>query len=69
VRQIGSRAGRPLTLAAFDMGAPPALLWAADYPQEVAGLLYLDEPVLLPEVLGTIISFTPEAMARGSLWW
>ena len=69
VRQIGSRAGRPLTLAAFDMGAPPALLWAADYPEEVAGLLYLDEPVLLPEVLGTIISFTPEAMARGSLWW
>jgi pimeloyl-ACP methyl ester carboxylesterase len=69
VRQIGFGAGRPLTLAAFDMGAPPALLWAADYPEEVAGLLYLDEPVLLPEVLGTIISFTPEAMARGSLWW
>jgi pimeloyl-ACP methyl ester carboxylesterase len=69
VRQIGFGAGRTLTLAAFDMGAPPALLWAADHPEEVAGLLYLDEPVLLPEVLGPIISFTPEAMARGSLWW
>src|SRR5579884_321490 len=45
VRQIGFGAGRPLTLAAFDMGAPPALLWAADHPEEVAGLLYLDEPV------------------------
>ncbi len=69
VRQIGFGDGRPLTLAAFDMGAPPALLWAAEHPEEVAGLLYLDEPVLLPEVLTNIISFTPEAMARGPLWW
>lgn len=61
--------GRPLTLVAFDMGAPPALLWAADHPDEVAGLAYLEEPVLLQEVISTIISFNPRAMQRGSLWW
>ena len=37
VRQIEFGAGQPLLLAAHDMGAPPALLWAADYPGEVAG--------------------------------
>lgn len=69
VRQIDFGGSRPFTLAAFDMGAPPALLWAADHPEEVAGLLYLEEPVLLPEVLNRIIVYTPEAMERGSLWW
>ena len=29
-QQIGFGAGRPLTLVAHDMGAPPALLWAAE---------------------------------------
>jgi pimeloyl-ACP methyl ester carboxylesterase len=28
-------AGQPLIIAAHDMGAPPALLWAADFPGEV----------------------------------
>ncbi|HXM13258.1 MAG TPA: alpha/beta fold hydrolase [Terriglobales bacterium] len=32
VRQIEFGGGQPLLLAAHDMGAPPALLWAADYP-------------------------------------
>jgi len=39
VREIGFGAGRLLALVAHDMGAPPALLWAADHPEEVAGLL------------------------------
>lgn len=69
VAQLGFGGGRPLTLVAHDMGAPPALLWAADHPDEVAGLVYLEEPVLLQEVLSKIISFTPQAMERGSLWW
>jgi pimeloyl-ACP methyl ester carboxylesterase len=51
VRQIGFGTGRPLTLVAHDMGAPPALLWAADHPEEVAGLLYIEVPVMLSEVL------------------
>jgi pimeloyl-ACP methyl ester carboxylesterase len=69
VAGIGFGGGRPLILAAFDMGAPPALLWAAEHPDEIAGLLYLEEPVLLQEVISKIIAFNPMAMERGSLWW
>ena len=67
--RIGFGAGRPFMLAAHDMGAPPALIWAADHPEEVAGLLYIEAPVMLGEMLRTIIAYTPEAMARGSMWW
>lgn len=69
VRRLGFGGGRPLTLAAHDMGAPPALLWAADHPDEIAGLLYLEEPVFLPEALGKILSYTPEGTRMGGLWW
>jgi len=69
VREIGFGARRPLTLVAHDMGAPPALLWAADHPEEVAGLLYIEVPVMLSEVLTKIITYTPEAMKNGSMWW
>jgi pimeloyl-ACP methyl ester carboxylesterase len=51
------------------MGAPPALLWAADHPDEVAGLIYVEGPVMLQAMLGKIIAYTPEAMAKGSFWW
>src|SRR6202161_1531063 len=68
-QQIGFGAGRPLTLVAHDMGAPPALLWAADHPDEVAGLIYVEGPVMLQGMLGKIIAYTPEAMAKGSFWW
>jgi pimeloyl-ACP methyl ester carboxylesterase len=69
VREIGFGAGCPLTLVAHDMGAPPALLWAADHPEEVAALLYIEVPVMLSEVLTKIIAYTPEAMKKGSMWW
>ena len=69
VRQIGFGGGKPLVLAAHDMGAPPALLWAADHPQEVAGLLYVEAPVMLSAVLTKVIAYTPEAMREGSMWW
>ncbi len=69
VRQIGFGAGLPLTVAAHDMGAPPALLWAADYPQEISALLYIEVPVMLAEVLQKIIAYTPDAMKSGSMWW
>ena len=69
VRKIGFGTGRPLTLVAHDMGAPPALLWAADHPDEVAGLLYIEVPVMLSDVLTKIIAYTPEAMKEGSMWW
>jgi pimeloyl-ACP methyl ester carboxylesterase len=69
VRQIKFGAGKPLLLAAHDMGGPPALLWAAHYPDEVAGVLYMEVPVMLSEVLTKIFAYTPEAMKRGSFWW
>ena len=69
VRRIGFGAGRPIVLTAHDMGAPPALIWAADHPEEVAGLLYIEEPVMLPEVLDRVVSYTPEGMKGGSIWW
>jgi pimeloyl-ACP methyl ester carboxylesterase len=69
VREIGFGKNRPLILAAHDMGAPPALIWAADHPQELVGLLYIEGPVMLSEVLQKIIAYTPQAMAKGSMWW
>ena len=69
VRQIGFGGGKPLLLVGHDMGAPPALLWAADHPEEVSGLLYVEAPVMLSAVLTRIIAYTPEAMKEGSMWW
>lgn len=68
--QIGFRSsGKPIFVIAHDMGAPPALLWAAHHPDEIAGLMYLEVPVMLPEVLSQIIAYTPQAMKEGSMWW
>jgi pimeloyl-ACP methyl ester carboxylesterase len=69
VREINFGNGKPIILAAHDMGAPPALLWAADHPEEVAGLLYIEAPVMLSAVLTKIIAYTPETMKEGSMWW
>jgi pimeloyl-ACP methyl ester carboxylesterase len=69
VHKLGFGGGKPIILAAHDMGAPPALLWAADHPQEIAGLLYIEGPVMLSAVLQKIIAYTPEAMKEGSMWW
>jgi pimeloyl-ACP methyl ester carboxylesterase len=57
VKQVGFGGGRPLLLVAHDMGAPPALLWASDHPEEVAGLLYMEVPVMLAEVLTKIFTY------------
>jgi len=66
---IGFGKGKPFIHAAHDMGALPALIWCADHPDEVAGLLYIEAPVMLGDVLRKIIAYTPEAMAKGSMWW
>lgn len=68
VRSVGM-ADLRLLLVAHDMGAPPALIWASDHPSEVAGLVYIEAPVMLSSVLQGIITYTPEAMSRGSMWW
>ena len=69
VRQIQFGDGQRLFIAAHDMGAHPALLWAADHPEEVAGLAYMEVPTMLAEFLTKVIAYTPEAMAKGSMWW
>jgi pimeloyl-ACP methyl ester carboxylesterase len=69
VRRIGFGGGQPITLVAHDLGAPPALLWAADHPEEIAGLLHMECPVMLSDVLTKILAYTPEAMNNGSMWW
>jgi pimeloyl-ACP methyl ester carboxylesterase len=66
---IGFGRGRPLIHAAHDMGALPALIWSADHPHEVSGLLYIEAPVMLGAVLRQVFSYTPQAMAQGSMWW
>ncbi len=69
VHETGFGAGRPLTLVAHDMGAPPALLWTADHPEEIERLFYMEVPVMLSEVITKIIAYTPETMQRGPMWW
>lgn len=69
VGQINFGSGRPLTIAAHDMGGPPALLWAAAHPSEVATLFYIEAPVMLEEILSRTIVYTREAMKSGSMWW
>lgn len=69
VTKIGFGSGKPIIHAAHDMGALPALIWASDHATEVAGLLYIEAPVMLGDVLRQIIIYTPEAMAHGSMWW
>jgi pimeloyl-ACP methyl ester carboxylesterase len=69
VRQIGFANGQKLLLVSHDMGAHPALLWAADHPQEISGLVYMEVPTMLEEFLTKIIVYTPEAAAKGSMWW
>jgi pimeloyl-ACP methyl ester carboxylesterase len=69
IGEIGFGGGRKLILAGHDMGAPPALIWAADHPDELAGLVYIEGPVMLSDVLQKIIAYTPRAMAKGSMWW
>jgi pimeloyl-ACP methyl ester carboxylesterase len=68
-KHIGFGSGRPLFLVAHDMGAPPALLWASDHPDEVAGVIYAEAPVMLQDVLEKIIVYAPQPMAHGSMWW
>ncbi len=69
VKQIEFGNGQKLLLAAHDMGAHPALIWAADHPDEIACLVYMEVPTMLEEFLSKVIVYTPEAMAKGSMWW
>ncbi len=54
---------------AHDMGAPPALLLAANYPDRVTTLTYLEEPAMLPDNIANKIKMTRENTVMGGLWW
>src|SRR6202162_4635351 len=69
VKAIGFGHGKLVIHAAHDMGALPALIWTADHPEEIASLLYIEAPVMLGQVLRQVFSYTPQAMAQGSMWW
>jgi pimeloyl-ACP methyl ester carboxylesterase len=69
VAKIGFGGNRPKILAAHDMGALPALIWAADHANEIAGLLYIGAPVMVSAILRKVFDYSPEAMAHGSMWW
>ena len=56
-------------IIAHDMGAPAALLLAADSPSLVQSLTYVEEPAALPEVLSEKIRYTEEGTHLGGLWW
>ncbi len=66
---IGQLGLGPVHLVAHDMGAPPALVWAGEHPDEVRTLTYLDEPLVTQETLKAVHQFTPEGTAHGGLWW
>jgi pimeloyl-ACP methyl ester carboxylesterase len=59
----------PVHLVAHDMGAPPALLWAGTFPDEVRSLAYIEEPHLSPDTLARLFAFDRKTQAMGGLWW
>jgi len=69
VRALDFGLRQPLVVAAHDMGAPGALIWAAMHPDEIAALLSIEEPVLLPRILQELIVYSEHAARTGSLWW
>lgn len=58
-----------LIIIAHDMGAPPALLYAAEHPNEIKALVYMDNPVLTTKNMRLLNSFDPSIQKRGGLWW
>jgi pimeloyl-ACP methyl ester carboxylesterase len=69
VKQIEFGSEHALLLVAHDMGAHPALIWAADHPEEIECLVYMEVPTMLEEFLSKVIIYTREAMVKGSMWW
>ena len=67
--KVGFGRGRPILIAGHDMGALPALIWAADHPEEVAALTYIEAPVMLGAPLKAVFTYDREHMAEGSMWW
>ena len=56
-------------ILSHDMGAPAALLLAAESPSRVQSLTYIEEPAALPDVLSQKIRYTEQGTNLGGLWW
>ena len=61
--------GERIHLVAHDMGAPPALLWAGEHPDEVATVTYVEEPLATRDALAPLFAFERETQGMGGLWW
>lgn len=61
--------GQKIIIMAHDMGAPPAFLYAATYPDEVKALIYFENPVLTMKNMQQLHQFTPQGTRKGGLWW
>lgn len=55
-------------IAGHDMSAPIAYVYAGDHPDEVLGMIYLDEPVLHVN-LEALSRFSNEYLPGGGWWW
>lgn len=58
-----------IIIVGHDMGAPPALVYAGEYPDEVRALVYFECPILIPENMQKLHAFTPQGCDKGGLWW
>lgn len=56
-------------IMAFDMGAPPALLLTAKHADRVETLTYMEDPVLLPDIVADKVEMTRENTKFGGTWW
>lgn len=54
---------------AHDMSAPATLLLAAEHPERVLTLTYLEEPAMLPDNIADKVELTREDTHLGGLWW
>jgi len=67
IHQLGVT--QKITIVAHDMGAPPALIYAGEYPDEVKALVYFENPVLTSKNMQMLHTFTQEGTKKGGLWW
>lgn len=58
-----------ITIVAHDIGAPPALVYKGEYPDEVKVLVYFENPVLTSKNMQMLHTFTQEGTKKGALWW
>lgn len=52
-----------------DMGGPPALYCAANHPDEVLSLTYLDEPLLKSDTIESFMEYSRDGHVDGLWWW